>query len=293
MIRRWISFLRERCLFFTAFVLWGCALDALVQRAHGLSPKYSMATVMVVVCAQLMGAAIRARDEIKDFESDKRFYPDRPLVSGRISERELALLERVLIGAMLALNLLWPLAPAYMAVVAAYLVLMAKWFFMPGLISGNRLLALATHSPVNLLFNIYAMAFLARYHGLGAWGGKELFIASWMMMPVYAIEFARKTFAPRQEREGLDSYSSIMGPRAAAAAALALGIGHCALLAIFAGWLGIPAYAAIGAALFAAGFAAACARFLLRPETGNLNMTVWSVRYRLAVCGLLALSGLA
>ena len=292
MIRRWIAFLRERCLFFTAFVLWGCALDALVQRAHGLPPKYSLATVMVIACAQLMGAAIRARDEIKDFDSDSRFYPDRPLVAGRISERELVLLERALIAAMLILNLLWPLAPGYMAVVVIYLILMAKWFFMPKLISGNRLLALATHSPVNLLLNIYTMAFLTRYHGLGAWGGKELFIAAWMLMPVYAIEFARKTFAPQQEREGLESYSSIMGTRPAAAIGFALGAGHCALLAALSGWLGIPAYAAIGAALAAAGFAIAFVRFMRRPETGNLDMTIWSIRYRLAVCGLLALSGL-
>jgi hypothetical protein len=109
------------------------------------------------------------------------------------------------------------LALVELAVAVVYLYLMTRWFFVPRLLSGNRILALATHCPFSLLVYLYVARASAQFHGLRSPAAATLVTAAWMVLPFLSYEFARKTMMPDEERPGLQTYSSMLGFRVAGA----------------------------------------------------------------------------
>ena len=103
---------------------------------------------------------LRVADDLKDFETDKKLFPDRPLPSGRVLKKDIiiscSIVQAIAIGLNIAFmreNLI------FLAILYFYGFLMSKWFFKKKKIQPSLPLALITHNPVQAFINLYIIAF--------------------------------------------------------------------------------------------------------------------------------------
>jgi 4-hydroxybenzoate polyprenyltransferase len=78
----------------------------------------------------LMFLYYRIQDEFKDQETDRRFFPNRPVPSGRVRLQDLKILMWISIALMVAINIFWGAALGMFFVFLGFSVLMHFWFFM-------------------------------------------------------------------------------------------------------------------------------------------------------------------
>jgi hypothetical protein len=176
----------------------------------------------------LFNLLLRVFDELKDFESDKIHFPNRPLVSGKITHGDLYQLIGLLVCLLTILQvpfLLRPVFPMFLAVMF-FSYLMLKWFFAKEKISGSLPLAFLTHHPIVFLHQLYTLSFftpveLAPPRVLLFLAGVALCATCW--------EISRKMRGTTEE-DRYTTYTKIWGVRGAAAAlfavsTLSLGLG--------------------------------------------------------------------
>lgn len=155
----------------------------------------------------------RISDEFKDYETDKKFFPDRPIPSGRLflSDLKVMLVTVSLTG--LVLNLIYPQALYEYLAAFIFTFAMGKWFFMEKIISKNRLLAFITHAPVGIFLYWYAIKWLLNLEGL-QWTLVEIMsVIGFIVLPGLSWEILRKTFLPQDEMPGYQIYSTMLGFR--------------------------------------------------------------------------------
>ncbi|PKL74983.1 MAG: hypothetical protein CVV27_17710 [Candidatus Melainabacteria bacterium HGW-Melainabacteria-1] len=267
--QRWGIYLREmfqpgsRLLFATLTSLglgWGVLAD---QDATALT--FDGRLLLASGSLFLILLYYRLCDEFKDLDTDREFFPDRPLPSGRVLLTDLRAMQLTATGLGFGLNLLWPLAPLAFACLWVYAWLMGKWFFLPELIGGNRLLAFVTHGPISLVGSYYVMA-LYLQPGQALFSLQSALLALWFALPGFSWEVARKTRAPQHEARGYQIYSSMLGYRGAAAlpplfalVELAIGIWLSQQLSL-PGWF-IPALSLVSLA-----YLLPFGRFMAAPE---------------------------
>lgn len=215
---------------------------------------------------------LRACDEVKDADDDRRFRPERPVPRGLVSLRLV-----VGIGiagvpvaaaatALLAPLLLWPLA-----LVWAWLAVMSVEFFAPDWLKARPFLYLVSHMAIMPLIDLFVTAceWLPRAGTPPA--GLWLFLAL-SFVNGCVLEVGRKLYGRENERPGVETYSALLGPRRAALAwstcsilayGLLLGVGEAvaALLPV----------AIIGAAALAVTLACA-ARYAASPDGRTQTM---------------------
>ncbi len=212
------------------------------------------------VALLLMFFHLRVIDEHKDYAQDLVVHPQRVLSRGLVTLTQLRNLGLAAIALELLLSLL--LGPA--ALLGCGLILIFSWliykdFYLRHYLHEHLLINAVVHlltMPVYCLF-VFAVA-TDRY----AWQapGAVLWYA-WVSYAVgFAIELARKTRAPSDERPGLITYSSFMGPYPAALGALA------ALL--LAGLISLGVAVSLQFALW---YHAAVATFLVIVALGSLH----------------------
>lgn len=200
---------------------------------------------------------LRVADEYKDFAVDARYRPERPVPRGLVTLAELRNVALIvaLVQLLLALWLEpWLLLP--LGAVWGYMALMRFEFGVATWLQEHPLAYLASHMMIVPLIDFYATAcdWLPSQsftdHGIPV--GLSWFLAVSFFNGI-VIEIGRKTWAPSQEREGVESYSSNWGiPQAllgwvgALLAALACALMLAALidffwpmLAIFSGLLAL------------------------------------------------------
>jgi hypothetical protein len=218
-------------------VLWELALEGSTALLGHHPPDWrpSGGTAVRVFSVVLMLFYLRIVDEQKDLEYDREHNPDRPLVRGEISHRELTDAMIAIVIALLALNA-W-LSPAALAVLvldlgyALFLVTLERR--SPRIRDGLLLNLLITY-PVQLLLSVYVYLSAADQNGSSA---------GWRAVPLLAIfvcvfmhfEFARKT--AWDFSAGARLYSGALGP--VRSARLAAGFAVAALLltlALFPPW---------------------------------------------------------
>ncbi|MGV3526988.1 MAG: hypothetical protein ACO1RX_22420 [Candidatus Sericytochromatia bacterium] len=188
-----------------------------VQALHGSGLLRLPATLALGTLSLLLILLYyRLCDEFKDLDTDRRFFPERPVPSGQVTLTDLG---RMRLGASLlawALNGLWPVALGPFAALYLFAWGMGKWFFLPELIGNNRLLAFLTHSPISVFGSFYVMALACAPAGIPLLQAPHLALAAWFALPGMAWEVARKTRPPAAEQPGYQTYSSQLGPRLAA-----------------------------------------------------------------------------
>jgi dolichol kinase/4-hydroxybenzoate polyprenyltransferase len=160
---------------------------------------------------------LRFMDELKDVEIDRRLFPERPLPSGRVTERDIQLGIILVSVLMLVPNVAF--TPLFVAalVLLGYSFLMFRYFFVPHLLRDNLLPNLATHNPVVALVVLYTATVVTSSHGLALIdvGGTNLVLLIAFFWPAtFAWEIARKIRSPEEENEYV-TYSQIFGPRGA------------------------------------------------------------------------------
>jgi hypothetical protein len=186
---------------------------------------------------------IRAVDDIRDADYDRRMNPERPLASGAVTERQLLALVLACAGGMVLLNAAVPAALAVLVGQLAYIAVLlgarAAWKWP----ADDRLvLGLVISAPAQLLlylylFELYRDAAPAAMLGGAAW--------VWVILLLFAlhIEFAKKLV--RRPCPGERTYvRSVGAPVATAVTILSPAAAYAVYLAhthVPAGWAALPA----------------------------------------------------
>ncbi|GAA0624293.1 hypothetical protein GCM10010174_49350 [Kutzneria viridogrisea] len=203
-------------------LLWTVSFEGMAVLLAGSGAwSPSLATLVRVVTVVLALLFMRMLDEQKDFDYDVLHNPDRPLVIGAITARELRAAMAVIAVVLLALNaVVSPLSAGAVLVVLAYgLVLWAAETVFP-LVREDILLNLVAALPIQALLNTYLCLSLSgtgaiRLNGDLAW-----------MLVLYAcvfvhFELARKT---RQGEQSERLYPQVLGVHGSGAWTLLLAL---------------------------------------------------------------------
>lgn len=153
----------------------------------------------------------RISDEFKDAKTDEKFFPDRPIPSGRLFLSDLRIMLVVVSIIGYAINVAYPAARAEYVVAFLFTVAMGKWFFMEKLISSNRLIAFFTHAPVGLFLYWYAEMYILNVNNVSWDYPEKLSIIGFIVLPGFTWEVLRKTFLPQDEMPGYQIYSTMLG----------------------------------------------------------------------------------
>jgi hypothetical protein len=190
---------------------------ALDQRAHRWGLGAATLVAFVTVAGDLL--LVRAADDIRDLDYDRRHHPTRPLASGAVQVGDLLALLGFGAVALPLFNAFDPAAAALVAAQLAYLgALLAvdRWLRWP---SGESvLLSLAVNCPVQLLLLCYLYAGYLRSTGLPPDRHGLLAIVVVALVLLH-FELARKI--TRNAAPGERSYVTVLGPSATAGAAIA------------------------------------------------------------------------
>lgn len=155
---------------------------------------------------------LRIADDFKDYELDCRLFPHRPLPSGRVHKKDLAIFVTLLIAVTVFLNLCYMNNFAYFLFLYLYGTLMSLWFFSKKKIQKSLPLALVTHNPVQMIMNIYIISFTCLKYHLPLFTWINFFAAWTLYFPALIWEISRKIRAPQDETEYV-TYSSLFGYR--------------------------------------------------------------------------------
>lgn len=169
---------------------------------------------------------LRVCDEIKDAEDDARYRPERPIPRGLVSLRLIVGLG--IASALPVLAACGAVEPAVLPLLLAiwgWMLLMAREFFAPDWLKAHPLAYMATHMAIMPLIDLFVTGVEWRPHG-AAPPGLALFLAL-SFVNGCILEVGRKLWAPENERNGVDSYSAVYGPRTAS-----LGWLACVVLAL-------------------------------------------------------------
>ncbi|WP_159587361.1 UbiA family prenyltransferase [Chelativorans xinjiangense] len=159
---------------------------------------------------------LRACDEVKDADLDRRYRPGLPVPRGLVDLKVIvgiglaAVPVAAVAAAMLAPALLWLLALAWL-----WLGLMTVEFFAPEWLRARPFLYLVSHMMIMPLLDLLVTG----CEWLTASGAPPEKLWLFLVLSFVngcVIEIGRKLRAPENEREGVDTYSALLGPRRAA-----------------------------------------------------------------------------
>lgn len=153
---------------------------------------------------------LRVADDLKDYETDKRLFPDRPLPSGRVFKKDIVISCIVIEFIAVVLNLIFMNNLLFFSILYAYGYLMSKWFFKKKVIQPSLPLALVTHNPVQMFVNVYIISFTVIKYGLQPISLISVMALWTLYFPALIWEVSRKIKAPRDEND-YTTYSKLFG----------------------------------------------------------------------------------
>lgn len=197
-------------------VLLACLTDVI---AYWWPDPWLVVTGVTLVVDMLM---LRALDDVRDQDYDRRHNPSRPLPSGLVSRRDLLTLVATGTAAVLLLNAGRPVVLAALAVHLGYAfaVIAAEHCF--GWPPGERVfLHLAVNLPIQVLLSCYVYVGFLTSTGQRPGASGVVAIAA-ATLAAACLEFGRK--ATRAPRPGEHTYTTVIGARATSALALACAL---------------------------------------------------------------------
>ena len=159
---------------------------------------------------------LRIADDFKDYELDCRLFAERPLPSGRVHKKDLAVFVTLLIIVTVLLNLCFMNNFVFFLFLYIYGTLMSLWFFSKKKIQKSLPLALVTHNPVQMIMNVYIISFTCIKYQLNGLTFITFFAAWTLYFPALIWEVSRKIRAPEDETEYV-TYSKLFGYQKATA----------------------------------------------------------------------------
>jgi 4-hydroxybenzoate polyprenyltransferase len=240
------------------------AYAALLGARPGWPQAAAAAAVVFLLFLQL-----RVADEHKDYQDDLTYRPERPVPRGLVSLAELRVAAVVAAVVQVAITAaVDPRLLVYLALVWAWMALMTAEFFAPHWLKARPLVYLLSHMAVMPLIALLAFAF-----GAGDSGPHLSEVTPFLALSVcngVALEIARKAWGPEDEREGVETYSRLWGPRGTGAAVLLAlaGAVAAAVAALYTAGVGLLPW---GLLILLGGAAAAAAELLYatRPTGSN------------------------
>lgn len=192
--------------FFTAATLSVSAQLA----GRPLPPLWTFIAVWVSVFVIFF--QMRACDEYKDLETDKRYRPERPIPRGLVSLKTiiilaiLASLVAVIATASISTQLLLPLVFVWI-----WLFVMTNEFWVSEWLISKPFLYLVSHMAIMPIIDFYISAAEWMEFGVHPPHGLYIFLAL-SFLNGCVLEFGRKIWAPENERDGVETYSRLLGP---------------------------------------------------------------------------------
>ena len=181
----------------------------------GRSPPGWGAFAAGFVVAFLIFFQMRACDEFKDLEDDRRYRPERPIPRGLVSLRLILTLGALSMPlAILAVWLWHPPVLWLLALVWLWLLAMTAEFGVPAWLKARPVIYLVSHMAIMPLIDLLltGMEWVPGGSvGPGLWLFLLLSLANGCV-----LEIGRKLWAPENEIEGVDTYSALWGPSNAA-----------------------------------------------------------------------------
>jgi len=201
---------------------------------------------------------MRACDEYKDLETDKRYRPERPIPRGLVTLKTIIVI--AIFAGFLAIAATTAVSTALLlplALVWFWLFVMTKEFWVPEWLISKPFLYLVSHMAIMPIIDLYISGAEWIEHGQHPPSGLWIFLVL-SFLNGCVLEFGRKIWTPANERDGVETYSKLLGPVKAVWA----WTGFCALAAVFLIivaaklgamlWVGIPAILTLLYVLFTA-----------------------------------------
>ena len=153
---------------------------------------------------------LRIADDFKDYETDKKLFPDRAFPSGKVKKTDLNIVVAIDLVVLTVLNALFMNNFLFFLFLMTYGVLMSMWFFQKHKISKSLPLALVTHNPVQMVLNLYIISFCCIKYGLKPFTLVSFLVLMTLYFPALIWEVSRKIRAPKDETE-YTTYSKLFG----------------------------------------------------------------------------------
>ncbi len=194
---------------------WVLALYAGLCLNHGHALEFSPYLVVAVLTLYLSLLFLRIMDEIKDYDYDLRFNPERPLVKKSLSHRDLYLFILMSCSGFLALNVLNGVEVLMILggqILYSFLLIVLEK--NSERIRNSMLLNLLVTYPVNIALSVYVMALFYFQWSTDPLYEDLLLLLSFACAFLY-YEFSRKISPTGDEAAGQRSYSKAWGLRRA------------------------------------------------------------------------------
>ena len=214
MLKRLYIYYKERFPFFARMILGlivFCEIYFIVLLNQGVT-KFNLGFQEIIggytVFAFLLW--LRVADDLKDFETDKRLFPDRPLPSGRTKIKDVVISCAIIEAIALVLNFIFMPNKIFCVILYCYGYLMSKWFFKKKKIQPSLPLALITHNPVQMFVNLYIISFTVIKYKLDFINLTTIMTLFTLYFPALIWEVSRKIKNPKEEND-YTTYSKLFG----------------------------------------------------------------------------------
>ena len=153
---------------------------------------------------------LRVADDLKDHQTDKILFPDRPLAAGKTEIKDVIISCAFFEIIAIVLNYLFMPNFIFFIVLYVYGFLMSKWFFQRSVIQPSLPLALITHNPVQMFVNLYIISFTVIKYHLNFINLTTIMTLFTLYFPALIWEISRKIKNPKKEN-AYTTYSKLFG----------------------------------------------------------------------------------
>lgn len=210
---RWLIFIWERFPPSThlPFMLLYFVAHHIFYLSNPLESIQTIKLLILLIGTLVFFFKLRLYDELKDYQNDLVAHPNRPLIRGLLSHKDIykGIYISILLES-LSFSLFGFKGLLAVGVPVIYSLLMFKEFFIRKGIRSHLTFYAITHTFVSSLFSL---ALIATFKSTFIWNldiNSYLFaLLSWCLFNIF--EFGRKTYISHEEQPKIESYSKIYG----------------------------------------------------------------------------------
>jgi 4-hydroxybenzoate polyprenyltransferase len=215
-LNRWLALIKERfspASYLPLILVFTGANGLYLAKVTGYDFAYGRFAFTLILLLSFF-FRLRCFDEIKDYEVDLKINPTRPLARGVLSIGQVkkGLFWLILLELLLSAYLgFWPFVVHSLAIF--YSLMMYEEFFIGDFLRPHLTTYAVSHTFVSVLLGLSAATSITNFNfSLQKIGAVDFlfFFMNWAFFNLF--EFARKTFAPQEERPQVASYSNIFRP---------------------------------------------------------------------------------